>query len=217
MTRTATRVAAAVGATVVMLGLATPALACTTTDAGGRSAAVSANQAKNDPGMVFHKAKDATPLTLAELQAKLDAKIGDKLTWLGAVQARVSASDRFSAEQKTAVLAHLQTSVDALTQLRADVAAATSVEGVRAVLMAADVKLFHHGFRTTAGMTATATTTARSAATATSATVAVTTTASTVAATTAATWMDSSTSSPRVQLAALPVHFKVDHAVVGDA
>jgi hypothetical protein len=147
MTRTATRVAAAVGATVVMLGLATPALACTTTDAGGRSAAVSANQAKNDPGMVFHKAKDATPLTLAELQAKLDAKIGDKLTWLGAVQARVSASDRFSAEQKTAVLAHLQTSVDALTQLRADVAAATSVEGVRAVLMAADVKLFHHGFR----------------------------------------------------------------------
>jgi hypothetical protein len=151
MIRTATRVAAAVGATVVMMGLAAPALACTTTEAGGRSSAVvSSFEAKNDPGKAFHKAKHDPSLTLADLQAKLDAKFADKLAWLDKIEAKVSASNRLSDEQKTAVLARLQSSEDALTQLRADVAAATSVDAVKAALKAADVNLFrgwgwHHG------------------------------------------------------------------------
>lgn len=150
MTRTATRVAAAVGATVVMMGLAAPALACTNADPGAQTAAVSSTQAKNDPGKALHSGKHASSLTLAELQAKVDKKIGDKLAWLDAIEAKVTASDRFSAEQKSAVLTRLQSSEDALTQLRADVAAATTVDGVRAALKAADVNLcqhwgWHHG------------------------------------------------------------------------
>jgi hypothetical protein len=145
MTRTATRVAAAVGATVVMMGLATPALACTSTEAGGsRSAAVSSFEAKNDPGKAFHGNRWSS-LTLAELQAKLDAKIADKLAWLDAIQAKVSASDRLSIEQKSAFLAHLQAKEDALTQLRADIAAATSIEGLKATLKAAEPALFGLG------------------------------------------------------------------------
>jgi hypothetical protein len=149
MTRTATRVAAAVGATVVMMGLATPALACTTPDSGARSAVVSSDQAKSDqakgdPGKAFHSGKHAPSLTLAELQSKLDAKIGDKLAWLDAFEAKVAASDRTSDEQKTAFLARLQSGEDALTQLRADVAAATTVDGVHAALKAADIHMFGH-------------------------------------------------------------------------
>jgi hypothetical protein len=159
MTRTATRVAAAVGATVVMMGLATPALACVSTEAGGARAvavssdpAKSADQAKNDPGKAFHKADHFKSLTLAELQAKLDAKIGDGLVWIDAIKAKVSASDRLSDEQKAAFLAKLQAKQDALTQLRADVAAATTTDEVKAALKAADFGLFgrsgwHHGGR----------------------------------------------------------------------
>jgi hypothetical protein len=142
MARTATRVAAAVGATVVMIGLATPALACTNIDSGGRSATVSSDRA-TDPGKASDSDKKA-PLTLAERQAKLDQRIADKLAWLDAIKAKVTASTRLSAVQQTAVLARVQSSEDALTQLRADVAAATSLDGLRAVLRAADVNLFRH-------------------------------------------------------------------------
>ncbi len=155
MTRTATRVAAAVGATIVMMGLAAPALACAKPEVGGVRvvAAVSADQAKNDPGRAFHKADHLSSLTLADLQAKLDAKIADGLAWIDAIEAKVSASDRLSDEQKGAFLARLQTKEDALTQLRADVAAATNVDEVKAALKAADFGLFgrcgwhHHGGR----------------------------------------------------------------------
>jgi hypothetical protein len=152
MTRTATRVAAAVGATVVMMGLATPALACTNMDAGGRAAAVSSDQAtsdqaKNDPSKAFGKHDPS--LTLAEAQAKLDEKVANKLAWLDAIEAKVAASDKLSAEQKTAFLAHLQGKEDALTQLRADLAAATTLDDLRAVLKSEGADLFgfrhHHG------------------------------------------------------------------------
>jgi hypothetical protein len=169
MTRTAARVAAAVGATVVMMGLATPALACTNMDAGGRAAAVSSaqatsdqatsdqatsdqatsdqatsDQAKNDPGKALGKHDPS--LTLAEAQAKLDEKVANKLAWLDAVEATVAASDMLSAAQKTAFLAHLQGKEDALTQLRGDLAAATTLDDLRAVLKSegADLFGFHH-------------------------------------------------------------------------
>jgi hypothetical protein len=138
-----------------MMGLAAPALACAKPEVGGVRvvAAVSADQAKNDPGRAFHKADHLSSLTLADLQAKLDAKIADGLAWIDAIEAKVSASDRLSDEQKSAFLARLQTKEDALTQLRADVAAATSVDEVKAALKAADFGLFgrcgwhHHGGR----------------------------------------------------------------------
>jgi hypothetical protein len=157
MTRTATRVVAAVGATVVMMGLATPALACIKNESSAARAvaassdpAKSSSQAKNDPGKAFHKSDQWKSLTLADLQAKLDAKIADGLAWLDAIEAKVSASDRLSDEQKSAFLAKLQAKEDALTQLRADVAAATTTDEVKAALKAADFGLFgrcgwHHG------------------------------------------------------------------------
>jgi hypothetical protein len=143
MTRTATRVAAAVGATVVMMGLAGPALACTKTDLGGRSAVVSSDQAKNDPGKAFGKHDPS--LTLAEAQAKLDAKIADNLARLDAIEAKVAASDKVTDEQKTAFLAHLQGKEEALTKLRADVAAAATLDDLRAVLKAEGADLFGFG------------------------------------------------------------------------
>jgi hypothetical protein len=127
-----------------MIGLATPALACTNIDGGGRTATVSSDQAKADPGKALHSGKHASSLTLTELQAKLDQKIGAKLAWLDAIEAKVTASDRLSADQKAAVLAHLQSSEDALTQLRADVAAAATLDDLRSVLKASDVNLFQH-------------------------------------------------------------------------
>jgi hypothetical protein len=144
MTRTATRVAAAVGATVVMMGLATPALACTKTDAGGRSSAVSFEQAKNDPSKAGLFGKHDPSLTLADAQAKLDEKAAQKLAWLDAIEAKVAASDKLTDEQKTFFLSHLQAKEDALTQLRADVAAATTLDELRAVLKAEGAALFGH-------------------------------------------------------------------------
>ena len=102
-----------------MMGLAASALACAKPEVGGVRvvAAVSADQAKNDPGRALDKADHLSSLALADLQAKLQAK------------------------------------EDALTQLRADVAAATSVDEVKAALKAADFGLFgrcgwhHHGGR----------------------------------------------------------------------
>jgi hypothetical protein len=130
-----------------MMGLATPALACTDTDAGGtRAAAVNSFEAKNDPGKAF-RGNHWSSLTLADLQAKLDARLADKIAWLDAIEAKVSASDRLSAEQKSAFLAHLQAKEDALTQLRADIAAATTAEEVKAALEAADPGIFGLGGR----------------------------------------------------------------------
>jgi hypothetical protein len=145
MARTATRVTAAVGATVVMMALAAPALACTTADGGLTTVAASATQAKNDPATSVMGAKHRSPFTLAKLQAVLDAKIADKLAWLDKIEAKVSASDRLSDAQKADFLAHLQAKADALTQLRADIAAATTVDAVKAALKAADPGLFGFG------------------------------------------------------------------------
>jgi hypothetical protein len=66
------------------------------------------------------------------------------LAWLDAVEAQVAASDKLSDEQKTAFLSHLQAKEDALTQLRADVAAATTLDELRAVLKAEGAALFAH-------------------------------------------------------------------------
>jgi len=141
MSRTATRVAAAVGATVVMISLATPALACTNSE-GGLTTVASSSQAKNDPATSVKGSKHESTLTLAQLQAKLDAKIADKLAWLDKIKAKVSASTRLTDQQKADFLARIQAKQDALTQLRADIAAATTVDAVKAALMAADPGVF---------------------------------------------------------------------------
>jgi hypothetical protein len=127
-----------------MMGLATPALACTNLDAGGRTATVSSEQAKNDPSKAGFFGKHDPSITLADAQAKLDEKAAKVLAWLDAIEAKVAASDKLSDEQKTAFLSHLQAKEDALTQLRADVAAATTLDELRAVLKAEGAALFGH-------------------------------------------------------------------------
>jgi hypothetical protein len=134
MTRTATRVAAAVGATVVMAGLATPAMACTTTDEGGRSSAVSSDTRQADPAKASWTGKHLSSVTLADAQAKLDRRIAARLAWLDKVEAKVSGSDRLSADQQSGILSRLQSVEDALTQLRGDIAAATTRAELRSVL-----------------------------------------------------------------------------------
>jgi hypothetical protein len=140
MASTAKRVAAATGATVLTLGLATPALAHE--PAEGRS--LPAGHAP-DRGVL-------PGASLAEIKARVTQAIGYRLAWLDRAQERVSGSDRLTAEQKTVLLTRLQAAEDALTALRAKIAAATTVEQVRAALRESGLRGFlgrgwHHGWR----------------------------------------------------------------------
>jgi hypothetical protein len=127
MIRHAKKITAATGATVLSLGLAAPALAHDSKPQDSSKPA--ASQART------HQA-----LTVEELRARLTQIIEARLAWIETAQSRVADSDRLSDEQKTAVLARLQSAQDNLSALEASVGAATSKGDVLEAVKAAGVR-----------------------------------------------------------------------------
>jgi hypothetical protein len=139
MTSTATRLAStAAGATVVTLGLATPALACTPDGGSWTQASAAYRYASFDKGAGAERAekfeRDWSAVSLAEVQERLDDRLADKLAWVDVLQTKVGASDRLDADTQEKVLTRLQAVEDVLTALRAEVAAADSLADVRAAV-----------------------------------------------------------------------------------
>jgi hypothetical protein len=94
-------------------------------------AALNALKAKVDAETTVSAIKaDLAAARLAALKMHVEARIDARVAWLTAMVGKVQASARLSATQKATMLAKLQAKIDALTALKATVAAETSARAV---------------------------------------------------------------------------------------
>ena len=128
MKPTLVRTAVLSGTTLLALGIAGPALACIDTAASGAVR----------PGPLLGRPTRATPtLTLAEYQAKVDARLAKTLARLADAKTRIADSTKLTDAEKSAKTARIDDLVATIEALRAQVAADTSIDAIKADMKAA--------------------------------------------------------------------------------
>jgi hypothetical protein len=128
MIRTATKITAVTGATVLSFGLAAPAFANNGSD-----------PSTTTPSPSTHSHAHMA-LTVDQLRTIVVDNIDGRLAWIVKAQSRVTASTTMTADQKAAETAKLTSATAALTDLKAKVVAATTKSEIRDAIQAADVK-----------------------------------------------------------------------------
>ena len=122
------RTAVLSGTTLLALGIAGPALACIDTASSG---AVDQARFSSYP-------QGATPrLTLAEYQAKVDARLAKTLARLAEAKTSIADSTKLTDVEKSAKTARIDDLVATIDALRAQVAADTSIDAIKADVKAA--------------------------------------------------------------------------------
>jgi hypothetical protein len=127
------RTAVLSGTTLLALGIAGPALAC----GAGPEWTGSVDKTSVQTAGFTASNHDAKTLTLAEYQAKVDAKLAKTLTRLAEAKTHVADSTRLTDPEKAAKTARIDALVTKIEALRVQVAAATSIADIKADVKAA--------------------------------------------------------------------------------